>query len=215
MKDRPRVVQEGRRLMAAGAEDLERDAFLDEVGDETLPVQAPKFPLHLENGERVLDEEFPGKSLPALDRDDVTINSAAHSEDVFWVWRREDFGVWNNIWREVADGLWPLVLPDNSIIEFDGGFVRVRDIETQLLAPDLVFSFVLFTREIGHPIAFSKEIFGIAPTGNIPLGYLKMEIAKKFHDSLIAEERLLQDVVQRSPTVIFWIAKATVFSVKL
>jgi hypothetical protein len=67
-----RVWVEGGAGLTKGVENLERDPFANQVGDESIAFQVPTFPFYLDKGERVVDEKLPRTSLSVLDSNKIT-----------------------------------------------------------------------------------------------------------------------------------------------
>ena len=55
----------------AAVEDLEWEAFQDEVDDQIPAIRTPGFPLDLDDGEGIRNQEFPWTSHPVSDSHNV------------------------------------------------------------------------------------------------------------------------------------------------
>lgn len=135
MKGWSRVARKATLSGESSLENLERDAFLNELDNKTLAGQTPVFPLDLENGERVREEELPWTGLPILNLNNVSDLRVGNGQDVVWVWYREGLGVACSFWGEVADRRRPLPAEDDGIVEFYKVLVWVGNSDAQLVPP--------------------------------------------------------------------------------
>ena len=117
-------------------EDLEGDAFRDEVCDEAGVVLAPPFSLNLEDGEGIGDQEFPGRRSLAVKGDEIPEIRMSEREDAVRVLGRESVGGDHDFRGEIASHRWPLAFGDDVIIQLNDVLVRLAGPETQFLAPE-------------------------------------------------------------------------------